>query len=220
MEDNELLEFDGAFPDHLPPEGIFLRNYTERARRAFAIELLQRYVPSKVGSARFNEICQGRAEAAKSSESFFSTCGELAMFMWDRLGYRGLILNRAVTLPTGVIRKYAYGKNMTYIRYDSGKERCWVTYHQGKLPHPGDVLFVSNGPPKTEHVCIFHRVKEDGEWETFDAGQYDSNHLDQECEIKSRRFHSPLLGDRKLHGWVDLSKLELPASANLWVPEA
>jgi hypothetical protein len=216
--DDEKLAFDGAFPDHLPPEGVYLQDYTEASRRAFAIELLNRYVPSKVGDAKFREIAQGRAEEAKVTEKFFSTCGELVMFLWSRMGYRGLLLNRDIVLPTGVRRKYAYGKNMSFIRFRSVEEKCWVHYKPGAVPQPGDILFVSNGPPHTEHVCVFHRTLPDSEWETFDAGQYKNNKLEQESKICHRPINGRIFGSRELHGWVDLSRLELVAPAHLDVP--
>lgn len=218
LDDADKLAFDGAFPDHLPPEGVLLQEYNEASRRAFAIELMKRYVPAKVGDERFKEIAQGRAERAKAEGGFFSTCGELVMFLWERLGYRGLLLNRDILLPTGVARKYQYGKNMTRVRFTSVQEHCWVGYRKELHPSPGDVLFVSNGPPATEHVCVFSQVLPTGEWETFDAGQYRNNKLEQEAKVCTRPINGKMLGSRELHGWVDLTRLELVTNANLVVP--
>lgn len=213
---DDKFGFDGAFPNHIAKGGIILNDYNEQSKRMFAMELLNRYVPSTLSDPRFEEITQGRARVAKATGNFFSTCGELVMWLWHRMGYRGYALNRDITLPNGEKLKYKFGANMTYIRYRTMHEKLWIARSDSVMPNPGDILFISNGPARTEHVCVY-KEKIDDEWVTYDAGQYTHNKLLQEAKIVTRKFNGDSLGERKLHGWVDLSKMDLYEPANLEV---
>lgn len=203
-------------PAKMPPEGVLLEDYDDESRRRYAVALLRRYLPSKVGDDKFKEITQGRAEAAKKTKSFFSTCGELAMFLLERLGYLGPMLNREIKGDGATYKSidYRYGMNMSYIRYRSEREGAWVQFDGDNTPKTGDILFVSNGPPSTEHVCILKNIV-GTTWNTFDAGQYTGSNLNQEAHECSRVLTNFLLGTRRLHGWVDITKLKLVRPAYL-----
>lgn len=206
-------------PAVMPPEGVLLDDYDDESRRRYAIALLRQYLPAKVGDEKFHEITQGRAEAAKKSKSFFSTCGELAMFLLERLGYAGKALNRDL-IGDGPDRpsfQYRYGMNMSYLRYRSEREGAWVQFDGDNAPRSGDILFVSNGPPNTEHVCILKNIVGDV-WNTFDAGQYKTDRLEQEAHECARKLAHGKLGTRQLHGWVDINKLKLTRTAYLILP--
>jgi hypothetical protein len=203
-------------PAKMPPDGALLADYDDESRRRYAVALMRQYLPSKVGDAKFQEITQGRAEAAKKTKSFFSTCGELAMFLLERLGYVGPMLNRSLPGDGANYKSidYRYGMNMSYIRYRSEREQAWVSFEGDNFPKTGDILFVSNGPPSTEHVCILKNIV-GTTWNTFDAGQYKSDKLEQEAHECNRTLTDMLLGTRRLHGWVDITKLKLVRPAFL-----
>lgn len=195
-----------------------LTPYGEAGRRMFAMLLMTRYVPSRVGSPAFTEVTQGRADRALQSKSFFSTCGELCMFLLQQMGYRGPILNRDLPKGDGD-RKYASGKNMNYLVWRSRDEKVWVPFAGELTPKPGDICFISNGPPATEHVFVFKQELESGLWESFDGGQqFGGKKWNQCAEVKQRRLVGKKLGGRTLHGWVDISLLELTADAVLHEP--
>lgn len=201
-------------------------------KRLYAMELMKLYVPSQYNDAKFDEVTQGRAKAAYETRSFFSTCGELVMFLLYRLGYIGNILNRALNedIPeaTGggkVKRQYKYGKNMEYIFSHSKTEGVWVEFDGTNRPQPGDCVFIANfsAGSHSEHVFVFERlVAEEGHehWHSFDAGQVLDHNYEQCCKRCERELLGHKLGGRTVHGWIDITKLKLDCTANLNVPVA
>jgi len=200
-------------------DGELLDNDSEFLKRAYAMKLMSLYVPSDYTDKRFEEITQGRAQAARKTNSFFSTCGELVMFLLYRMGYRGPILNRDLAKEDGGPRKYAYGQNMSRIFNTSKKEGVWVPFKQGMTPNPGDCCFVSNGPPRSEHVFVFkeHFVR-DGSlyWRTYDAGQ--GGRVTQAAKVCERQVKGTRAGGKSCYGWINIDRIELTHSANLEVP--
>lgn len=198
----------------------YLDEYGEEGRRAFCMTLMDIYVPSQVGDAHFKAICQGRAEAVKREKGFFSTCGELAMFELHQLGYRGPVLNRTLSGGPGVKkRSYRWGANMARLYGTALKNGNFLRFRSGNTPNPGDICFLSNGPPKTEHVLIFKRqfVKE-GQlyWESYDAGQtFGGKRWNQCAELKERAVNGTKVGGRTCHGWVSIASLTLAQPASL-----
>lgn len=200
---------------------------TENEIRTLAIGICEALLPSAVGDPRFEWMTQGRSLACKKSRTFFSTCGELAMAVLFCLGYRGPVLNRNLRPDVdGAKRQYQFGQNMAWIYgaekwRKSAKEGIWVKcrpFHNA--PGLGDILFVSNGPPRTEHVSIFAGTKEEGVdpkesgsvWKVWQAGQ--GGTLDQHggpgeptFSIIGRGRVIGKLNDRQLHGWIDVGKL-------------
>jgi hypothetical protein len=196
-----------------------LNEYGEEGRRLFAMTLMDIYVPSAVGSIYFTAIAQGRAEAAQKTKSFFSTCGELGMFLLHQMGYRGPILNRTLLQDRdGEDRKYRWGQNMARL-YGAAREHGHFVDFKDNTPKPGDICFVSNGPPKSEHVFVFKGQYLEGEatyWESYDAGQTtDGKKWNQCSKICRRRVVGRRVGDRTCYGWVDISSVPLVAKATL-----
>lgn len=198
-----------------------LNEYSEQGRRDFAMTLMDIYVPSRVGDDHFKAICQGRAEEAAKTEDFFSTCGELAMFLLHQMGYVGPVLNRTLTEERdGVDRQYIYGANMSKI-YSTGKRMSnFIRFKPGlHSPMPGDICFISNGPPKTEHVFVFKRSFEvEGKltWESYDAGQtFGGKKWNQCSKIVEREVVGVKVGGRTCYGWIDIATLELTRPATL-----
>lgn len=190
-------------------------------RRPYVAAVLNYLVPSKVGDAKFAFITQGRATAARRAKQFFSTCGELGMAVLYCVGYRGPNLNRDMTAEVdGVDRSYKFGANMRYLFSNMKRDGLFVQYEKGLTPKVGDIIFLSNGPPKTEHVCIFKQEKVDTGtgvvyWETWDAGVYVTAPTEQESRVRLRRLEHGALGGRKVRGWTDLERL--PITAKSWV---
>lgn len=201
-----------------------LNQYGTDGRRAFCMTLMDIYVPSKVGEDHFKAICQGRAEAAKATKDFFSTCGELAMFQLHQMGYRGSILNRTLRKDRdGLDRGYRYGANMSKLLGTATSERVFINFKAGMLPNPGDICFLSNGPSKTEHVFIFkQQIVKDVKgnllphWESYDAGQiFEGMKWNQSSKICERLVTKTNVGGRTCWGWIDISLLKLTATAQL-----
>jgi len=141
---------------------IQLCNYDEDTQREYIQTLAHMYKHAKVGDPQFIEICQGRAEPCAKRNELFSTCGEFAHFLLDRAGYRGPILNRDIfgemegTRAEYRLQKWKQGKNLAYLFYRGRKEGVFIEYqlskNKDKRPQTGDIVYVSNGPPNTEHV--------------------------------------------------------------------
>jgi len=171
---------------------IHLCDYDEDTQREYIQTLAHMYKHAKVGDPQFIEICQGRAEPCAKRNELFSTCGEFAHFLLERMGYRGRILNRDLfDLVSGVkIQKWKQRKNLAYLFYRGRKEGAFVEYllskNKSKRPNTGDVVYVSNSTakkpaPNTEHVFYFdgHYMSAESElygetqelWVTIDGGQ-------------------------------------------------
>lgn len=203
--------------DEIFIDGELLSDDSEFLKRAFACALMDLYVPSDYRDDKFFEITQGRAQAARKTNNFFSACGELVMFLLYRMGYRGKILNRKLTEGIdGMKRSYRYGANMSRIFSTSKKEGVWVPFIKGNTPNPGDCCFVSNGPPKTEHVFVFgEQYVKDGHlyWSSWDAGQ--GGRITQAAKKRERKVVGKKVGGKTCHGWINIARLPLEAPATL-----
>lgn len=201
--------------DEIFIDGELLSNDTEFLKRAYAMKLMSLYVPSDYRDEKFKEITQDRAMKARKSKAFFSTCGELVMFLLERMGYRGKILNRSLGK-----RKYRFGANMSRVFGTSKKEKVWVPFTGGNTPNPGDCCFVANFPKSsTEHVFVFkEQFVRDGQlyWRSYDAGQ--GGRITQAAKVCERKVKGRRIGGRTCHGWINIDKLDLDATANLSVP--
>jgi len=217
-------------PEVTPPEHVVYDTpsgkplETEGEIRDHALAVCAVLLPSGVGDETFEWMTQGRSLAAKKVRSYFSTCGELAMCVLYCLGYRGKVLNWELTpMRDQEKRAYRYGQNMAYI-YGAGKGRrsaqegLWVKCRPGhNAPGKGDVLFVSNGPPRTEHVSVFEGVKARGPgsdetwtvWQAGGGGTLDQHggHGEVEAKQYGRGKVITKLNGRQLHGWLDVGML-------------
>ena len=206
-------------------DGELLGNDSEFLKRAFAMKLMEQFVPCDYRDEKMFEITQGRAQRARKDNAFFSTCGELVMFLLERMGYRGKILNRTLTTektPSGPIkaRKYRYGANIARIFGTSKKEGVWVPFTKGMTPNLGDCIFISNGPPRTEHVFVFKEsFIKDGQlyWRSWDAGQ--GGRITQSAKVCERKVRGRKVGSRTCYGWINIDRLELVAPAILGMSE-
>jgi hypothetical protein len=212
--------FDGEI-NRIFTDGTMLSEHSEFVKRNFVHDLMNLYVPSDYRDIKFSEITQGRAQAARKQKKFFSTCGELVMFVLYRMGYRGKILNRKLAAGDGVPKKksYRFGANMSRVFGTSKKEGVWVPNTKGLTPNMGDCCFVANFPnSKTEHVFVFlEEFQKDGQlyWRTWDAGQ--GGRITQAAKMRERKVKGKKLGSKTCHGWINIDKLELTCPATLEV---
>lgn len=223
---------------------IKLWEYDEDIQREYIQTIAHMYKDARVGDARFTEVCQGRAKWGKKANALFSTCGEFAQYLLFRAGYRGPILNRTLFDPDGdalhgrIVRKWRCGKNITYLVYRGRKAGAFVEYQlskmKGKRPNIGDIVYVSNGPPNTEHVFYFDGFDEgpNGEelWVTIDGGQggRQNQHIKEGIKVFNQRTgragswneekERPKGKGRKVVGWLNPILLEFTAPANLRLP--
>jgi len=220
---------------------IQLHNYDEDTQREYIQTLAHMYKHAKVGDPQFIEICQGRAEPCAKRNELFSTCGEFAHFLLDRAGYLGPILNRDLFDVMGdKARKWKSQKNISYLFYRGRKEGVFVEYqlskNKSKRPSTGDIIYVSNGPPRTEHVFYFDGVDVGGFrdeqelWATIDGGQggRKSQHIKEGLKAFDQRTGRVYKWDRdrlckvgkgrKVVGWLNPILLEFTAPAHLRSP--
>jgi hypothetical protein len=219
--------FDGEIDRECPPEGIELGLLPERARRTVSVLWMKYLVPSSVGSLEFELITQGRSGQSKKENRYFSTCGELAMTALYVIGYRGPILNRDLEAADGGPRKWQAGKNMEYLMGHLGpqtrprKEGAWVPWQgeEGPLPQPGDIICVTEGPSKTEHVMVMIEPVQIDEDEAFDAlhvAEAGRGYIvDQNAGFGVKELHGKKVGSRTCTGFIDIGKLKLAARAKL-----
>lgn len=191
----------------LPEDGIL--NGQPELIRQVAVELLTKYVPSNYDDPAFQEIINGDYGGGGT------TCGFLAHWLMWRLGCRvnGLV-NR--TDPDGGL-SYVNGKNVARIRWNS-----YFQVYKGGTPLPGDIVFISNGPPATEHILIFLK-SEGGVWTSADAGQTNAEDGKQYAAIRERPLRkgglvSPTMTSRQVQGWIPIDTLPLTAPATLCGP--
>ncbi len=164
--------------------------------RTRAVELCRAYVPCDKGDAVFDEICRDYGDIG-------TTCGYLPSWLIWRLGAKASrLVNR-----TDSVRGFTYrvGKNIATIRWQPE----FRLYISGMQPEPGDVFFVSDGPPESEHVGIVLDVEGDV-WTCAEGGQ--RNQENQQCmRIVKRRLANGKLGRvdgigtaRAIVGWLDI----------------
>jgi hypothetical protein len=183
--------------------------------REHAALLIDAYVPSDTGDARFDHI-------AKDYGGLGTTCGYLCHWLMWRLGSDSTdIINRGEPGFT-----YVPGANISRI-WNLGQPPFISVFgtdllQQGLQPQYGDIVFIKqglDGPQVTEHVFVFLDLVEtfDGTlmWRTAEAGQ--PNEYNQECaRIKWRELRlgaevGAQLGGgnpaRDIIGWISLAEL-------------
>lgn len=164
---------------------------------AYISAILQTYVPSEKGDPLWEEIC--RDFGGKGT-----TCGFLAHFVLYAIGYRGPILNR--TVPDAGI-KYMPGANISRI-YNLGRAP-FHRYSTGTAPQLGDIVFLSDGPPNSEHVLVFTEQVRRGSkvfWRSADGGQ------ERNCmKMRERELVGRTLSGRGVMGWIAIRELRLTA---------
>jgi hypothetical protein len=218
--------FDGEINREWSDEGLLLDELPERVRRAVAKEWMEYLVPSFVGSDKFEFVTQGRSVVEKKGGRYFSTCGELAMTALYVIGYRGKCLNRNLEVDDGGSRKFIPGRNMSllmgHLGGQSSKEGAWVKWvgeEAGPIPQTGDIVCVTEGPSKTEHVMVTMEAVQIDDDEPFDAirvAEAGRGYIqDQNCGFGVKEFHGLKVGSRTCVGFVDIGKLKLTAPAKL-----
>lgn len=171
----------------------------------YIIELLKAHLPTSEGEASFKEIAKDWAKG------YGTTCGFLPMWAYFMAGCRNKkIISRSE--PTDGI-KYDVGRNISRI-WNSGNPP-FIRFMRGTTPAMGSTIYVSNGPPNTEHVCIFECEEQDPDgsiwWVTWDGGQVHPKTFKEAMFRKRRRVNGRLLGDRGIIGWLPVSALTFEA---------
>ena len=111
--------------------------------------------PCDVGDDAFKWICKDWGRKC-------TTCGYFASAVMWLVGVRGKIVNRS---DEGC--RYTPGANVSAI-FNAG--RYPFTLHtQGRVYPPGTILFVSEGPPNTEHIMVLGSI-EGSKWSIFQGG--------------------------------------------------
>ena len=227
----------------LGTSSIILSEYDEDTQRDYLLALADLYKNAKIGDPLFHEICQGRAEGPAKQNFLFSTCGEFAMFLLHRAGYRGPCLNRDVFDVDGKkIQSWAMGQNISYIFNRGRKQGLFTEYllskQKDKRPSHGDIIYISNNTPNTEHVFMFKGSDTNPYggleiWDSVDGGQ--GGNTTQHISPCSRVFNqktgrvyginktsdgeiTPTGEGRAVVGWLNMALVEFSEPANLCLP--
>lgn len=209
------------YDEQYPQEGAILTDYDEEAIRLLAFRWLQRLVPSSVGDNQFEVITQRRSAGEKKAGRFFSTCGELGMCILHALGERGEVLNRDLMMERdGVDREWIPALNMAKLfGTKAQKHTRWVKLAGSNRPKKGDLVCISNGPPRTEHVFFFIEKKREADddgperWLVASAGKggtYNQHAVFEELDFLDGKVRSAGTNrpGRKVLGWIDITKLD------------
>lgn len=167
--------------------------------------LLTDYLPCQEGDEKFAEI-------AKDWTGGGTTCGFLVHWLLFRLGYRNAhVVNR--NEPEAGL-KYVDGANIS--RVWCGGHPPFQRFKMGTLPEKGDILFLSNGPPNTEHVEVFMDAeqREDGlYWRMAAGGQTGKNGKQAMHTVTRKQVGRTLVGSsgvsKGIQGWIPIRSLGL-----------
>jgi hypothetical protein len=177
-------------------------------RRAAAARFVAHYFPSDCGDPLFAEIINGRWSPGAGT-----TCTYPCALLLFLLGcFAPELVN--YDAPNGATR-FDIGAGVSKIVQGARALGCWVDDGPGREPGFGDIGFLSQGPPLTEHVLI---VMDPSVWRDASGGQtnaqgnqaariVDRQIDDQRAAGGVRRLSNPLPiggGFRQLQGWVSL----------------
>lgn len=185
--------FGGALTALAGAYYLLRENVSMRTR---AVRLLEKAVPADIGDPIFSEV-------ARDYGGMGTTCGYLASWLLYSLGKTEHV-NR-----TSERTSYRIGANIAAVRQNP----AFVLWRPGLRPSPGDIVFLSDGPPDTEHVAGVMRWN-DG-WNgilTADYGQRGpkgqaGRFVLRNWDPATGKVTRPDIGlTRQLVGWVDIEK--------------
>lgn len=170
----------------------------------YIIQLCKLNIPCDYGDEKFSVICKDY------SKGFGTCCGFLPHWALFEAGCRMKLVNRNEK-EAGL--SYAIGRNIGRI-WNNGNPP-FKRFVRGTTPPRGGIVYVSNGPPNTEHVFIFEEaVMKDGKvwWRGYHGGQ--SNEKGEQCiRAKEVVLEGRTLGGRGIIGWLDPASLIYEAPA-------
>jgi len=185
-----------------------------------ALAIVSSVVPSDYGDTKFSTLIGNMYTERQRAGS---TCGFLTSYLLFQLGCRSpLIVNR--NDPASGLT-YKIGANVSRLVGGAKSLGAWRPGPMG-IRH-GDIYFISNGPPETEHVGVYLGAPDGAHWDTADAGQTNSGGH-QAARYVTREFDGVRLGPNPLdedpdptrvqppkiiQGYVDIEALPYGASA-------
>jgi hypothetical protein len=179
------------------------------ADRSLVPELLSLVVPSDYGDERFARLTGGSWHPGGGT-----TCAFLGAFVLFGLGCRDpQIVNYEA--PTEGVR-FHVSEGVSRLVSGAKALGAWRPGVEGV--RAGDALFLSNGPPLSEHIAIYvEGSTSGGAWRTADAGQ--RNGAGQQCaRFVNRTFNagagtlSSLAGPKVVQGYVCLDAIPTTAA--------
>lgn len=170
-----------------------------------ALAIIDNYVPSDIGDDRFGALI---GDMYTEGPGAGTTCGFLVSRLLFDLGVRDPRIVNRNDADSGL--KYHIGENISRLVGGAKALGAWREGAEGIKP--GDIYFISNGPPASEHVGVFKRQLDDTHWETADAGQRNSEGR-QAARFVTRTFDGSNLGtpngQKVIQGYVDLDALPI-----------
>lgn len=175
--------------------------------RSRALAIVAGVVPSNYRDARFQRII---GDLYVESPTSGTTCGYLASYLLYQLGCRAPQIVNRTDARWGLM--YGIGENISRLVSGAKALGAWRVGARGI--RAGDIYFISNGPPASEHVGVFMGAPDPGHWRTADAGQRDAaGH--QAARYRVRAFDGVNLetpnGPKVVQGYVDIEALPYAA---------
>jgi len=172
----------------------------------YIVQLCKLNVPSDYGDAKFKVICRDFVKG------YGTCCGFVPHWALFEAGCRMKFISR--TEPEAGIT-YRVGRNINLL-WNNGNPP-FKRFVRGTTPPPGATVYVSNGPPNTEHVFIFEEAVTDDQgkvwWKGFHGGQTNPKTGEQCIRAKQLPLDGRLVGGRGIIGWLDPADLEFTAPA-------
>jgi Stage II sporulation protein len=167
-----------------------------------ALVLIATVVPSDYGDPRFSLLI---GDMYREGPGAGTTCGFLPSFILLMIGCISPVIINRNAFEYGLY--YHIGENISCLVSGARQLGAWVDGDQGI--RAGDVFFLSNGPPLTEHVG--HLVRDEGAaWLTADSGQRNAS-MHQAARYVRRTKAPGVLwtpnGSKTIQGYIDIDRL-------------
>lgn len=173
---------------------------------AYIIQLCKLNIPCNYGDQKFKVICKDYVKG------YGTCCGFVPHWAFFEAGCRMKFVNRSE--PEAGVR-YRNGLNINLLWNNSNPP--FKRFVRGTTPPRGATVYVSNGPPNTEHVFIFDEAITDAQgkvwWKGFHGGQTNPETGEQCIRAKQLPLDGRLIGGRAIIGWLDPADLVYTAPA-------
>jgi hypothetical protein len=202
--------------------------------RAKAVKLVTGVLDFTRGDHNYKEVCKGY------SPGYGTSCTFLPHWMLLNLGVSGLNMSKGVPnkpnvppKPRSLINWNDLSRGTKFVAGDGvsviANSPAFVAMgpNSKAYPLPGDIVIIQSEPYRQadEHVLVFLGKLADNLWDTGESGQARSDAPDGAIEGKRKKREMRISDakmiavasdgkpDRKVQGWLDISKLDYVSGA-------
>ncbi len=207
---------------------MFINGEQADVIRAKAVKLVTDVLDFSRGDLVYQDVCKGY------QPGFGTSCTFLPHWMLLQLGVTKDNSTKGVNgRPRGLINRTDLARGTTLVPGDGvsviANSPAFVKMkpNLGAFPSPGDIVIIQSDPYKQsdEHVFVFLGKISDTAWDTGESGQARSDAKNGviEGKRKSRAMRISAKSmvaaaadgkpDRKVQGWLDISKLDYMAGS-------